>query len=445
MGRFSGEIMEREFDVTEKINLPSSLHTKIINDLYIVIAPCYPNWIVLDKQEYELLQYFQRDTIIDSMLLFKKIFDQSDDKTLEIAKKLLKKIESARFYFNSKIKSEDKIGDITKKIQLNLTNNCNLRCNHCFLSAGKEVKNELEMKKLIPFLDEIFCLTGKTDVVVSGGEPLVYDNIFAVLKYLKQKGHTVILFSNGTLIDKKNISLLKEYVDEIQLSMEGISKNCYESIRGKNNYCKLLEAINLIRLNNIQLTLAITALDEVLEDIENYLLNFIERLNINTINVRINGEIEKEGNAIYLNESNFHLNYEKETKLKKILKILSEKNYCVETTHIRNIHFSNCGIGTNIVINYDGKIYPCSYFKKDFFDMNDTPSRIVSEFDKLNELTSVDRIVYCKNCELLYICNGGCKIKNFIQNGSYTKPYCTNEMKEKKYLSLIANYVQDSL
>jgi radical SAM protein with 4Fe4S-binding SPASM domain len=437
-------VMNIEFDINEKLKFPDPLNVKEVDDLFIILASNYPNWIVLNTWEYRLFKYLQKDSIINSLTSFTSDYKIKEEKTLSIIQTLLTKIEKVQFYSYTEISCEEKMDTIKKKIQINLTNSCNLRCKHCYLAAGMTKKYELNVEKLIEFLENIYNIDGKTEVVVSGGEPLVYDDIFKIIEYLKSKEHKVILFTNGTLINKNNIKALKRYIDEIQISMEGISKEYYEKIRGIGNYKKLLETISLIRGESIQLTLAITVLVDLLDDIEKELLKFLRMINVTNINVRINGEIEYKGNAINLEDANFEIDYAKEIRIKNIINSLGNNGYNIVSSRYRNIHFSNCGIGTNIVINYDGKIYPCSMYDMDFFNMEDSPFRIISQFNDINNNSGLEKIVCCHDCELRYICNGGCRIKNFLHNGSYTIPFCTDVLKERKYLSLLSGYYEAS-
>lgn len=43
--------MKKEIDVNEIVPLPTKILKKKIDDFFIVLAPDYPNWIVLDDTE----------------------------------------------------------------------------------------------------------------------------------------------------------------------------------------------------------------------------------------------------------------------------------------------------------------------------------------------------------------------------------------------------------
>ena len=65
---------------------------------------------------------------------------------------------------------------------------------------------------------------------------------------------------------------------------------------------------------------------------------------------------------------------------------------------------------------------------------------ISEEFSKLNEATEIDKMNFCKLCDLRHICNGGCRIDNAIATGSYIMPLCSDDYKLKLYEKMIYKF-----
>lgn len=431
----------KEFDLNNKLSLPINTITKCIKEFYIIFAPEYPNWLVLDENEYKFFCYLLNDNIKRSMLKLRDINAVEESNVLDIANNVLYKIENAQFYINTKVQKEIGINKITKSIHINVTNDCNLRCKHCYMSAGFGEKKELCKEKLLLFIEEITTLNGATDIIISGGEPLLYKDLFDIIITCKQLGHKVTLFTNGLLINESNIEFISNNVDEVQVSMEGISCKFYEKIRGQGNYEHLINTLMLLKIKNVPITLAITVLDDVLDDVKENIISFLKKINFRYINVRINDQIELKGNMLLYDNRQIIDEKEKKLSVIGIMKELVENGYSVINEKERNIHFSNCGIGTSININYDGKIYPCSEFGCDFYDLDTSPKYIIDRFNAINEKSSVEFMDFCTECEVKFICNGGCRIKNLLKNGSYIKPLCDDAYKEKKYYDLLMDYL----
>ena len=112
------------------------------------------------------------------------------------------------------------------------------------------------------------------------------------------KKHHVILFTNGLLINERNVKVIAETCDSVQLSMEGISKESFELIRGLGSYERFRKSILLLIKYNVRIVLAITVLPNTVEDIRRNLVSFIKSLDYKNIEIRLNHEIEISGNAI---------------------------------------------------------------------------------------------------------------------------------------------------
>lgn len=155
------------------------------------------------------------------------------------------KIEDCSFYDDVIPEDEDPVESIKKKVHITLTNNCNMRCPHCFVSAGIAPRHELKVDEILTTVADIERINGITDIVVSGGEPLLHPEILKLLQGLKK--HNVTLFTNGTLIDESNYGPIADCCQEVQISFEGVTEAAYEKVRGKGNYSKALHAIELLK------------------------------------------------------------------------------------------------------------------------------------------------------------------------------------------------------
>lgn len=421
-----------DIDVDQKINLPKGIIHKNFYGFNLIFAPKFPNWIVLDDEELNLYKALNKFTIKEVMLNFK-------DKTkvlqnLLVLQNLVSKIYSADFFENSPIKQEEHISNIQKMIHINLTNDCNMRCSHCFVSAGLVPKKEINTKEIIKKVKEIQAINKKTKITISGGEPLLFKGLFEILQALKE--NEISLFTNGTLINKDNIKTLSKFVSNIQISTEGISKECYEKNRGKGNYEKFKNAIFLIKEHGIALDLAVTILPKYLDDICENLIDFVKEIDYADMKIRLNNEIELAGNALNM-QIPADFKEKSDIKILKLIKELKQIGLYQGANKQANTHFTNCGIGTNIVIDCDGKIYPCNKFSKYFLDFNSSAKDILKEFDEINLKTSTQNIKQCQKCELKFICAGGCRIDNLNLNGNMNKPICSENFKENIYKKLI--------
>ncbi len=114
----------------------------------------------------------------------------------------------------------------------NFTNQCNLRCSHCYTSAPSlPSEPELSTKDCFKVIDRLI----EADVATlnfSGGEPLVREDFFEVAQYATEQELQVSLASNGILFTKECVFKLNEIgVSSVNISLDGALPETHERIR----------------------------------------------------------------------------------------------------------------------------------------------------------------------------------------------------------------------
>ena len=131
-----------------------------------------------------------------------------------------------------------------KNLMINLTEQCNLTCKHCYITDKNPVDFPFdELKKLIK---EFYELQG-LKLVLTGGEPLLYSHLKDLLVFLKEVPLMKIMLSNGILF-KENpelIDLLRDNYFEIFISIDGLEET-HNDFRDANCFKDTLESIKLL-------------------------------------------------------------------------------------------------------------------------------------------------------------------------------------------------------
>jgi len=113
------------------------------------------------------------------------------------------------------------------------TRNCNLSCLHCRASArhGKYA-GELDTDACLRLVDQI-AETGSPIVILTGGEPLLRDDIFTIARYGTDKGLRMVMAPNGTLITEATARQMKESgIQRISISIDGATPESHDNFRG---------------------------------------------------------------------------------------------------------------------------------------------------------------------------------------------------------------------
>lgn len=112
----------------------------------------------------------------------------------------------------------EKLGPIS--VGLQITRRCNANCIHCAASALTTEVNTESMLNIIERLHEGGCVR----LSVTGGEPLVRDDILLLLKKMDELGMAVTLSTNGFALTEEKIEQFKPYLTNIRFSLHGLEK-----------------------------------------------------------------------------------------------------------------------------------------------------------------------------------------------------------------------------
>ena len=94
------------------------------------------------------------------------------------------------------------------------TANCNLSCAYC---PREKIKEDMDFELFKEIVNEASSYGTRSFSLHLFGEPLLYDRILDAIEYIKSKNkaHTILLTTNGTLLNKFIDSLIGLHVDKI--------------------------------------------------------------------------------------------------------------------------------------------------------------------------------------------------------------------------------------
>ena len=126
-----------------------------------------------------------------------------------------------------------------RSIQIECTTRCNLKCTMCEISYWSEKGGNLEVEKLERMVQHLPRLR-RVDLT-GVGEGLMNREFFQGIEFLKSRGIYVTLNDNFTMMTEKNARRIIELgVDQIFLSLDGATKQTFESIRIGADFDKVI-------------------------------------------------------------------------------------------------------------------------------------------------------------------------------------------------------------
>ena len=347
---------------------------KISEDEYFISVDT-GNWMIISKEDYELLK---KNTVNKSLsTVLEKNFILLTEKNIDS-------------YIN---KLRIRYGFLTEGPTLHIvvvTSNCNLSCIYCQASASNVAANNMNQVTANETVDRIFESPSDSFIIeFQGGEPLMnFPAIKNIIQYAnrraerdhKQVEYSLITNFTSTVTKEKLIFLMENNVS-ISFSLDG-SKELHEKNRGRNypNAFEILEkkvalykkiwaslTDEPVELNAL-MTTTTTSLPLFREIIDTYLNFGITQINIRSL-TPLGKALDTKENLVYTPEEfvDFWKNsvgYVLELRAKGIeiseffLELILTKLFGNETGFM-DLR-SPCGAGYGqITYNYDGQVYTC--------------------------------------------------------------------------------------
>lgn len=142
---------------------------------------------------------------------------------------------------------------LPKWIAWELTRRCNLDCIHCRCSSNESAPSGLwTTEKALSFLEEIASWV-KPVLVLSGGEPLLRQDIFTIAKKGTSLGLRMCIATNGTLVTTEVCEAMKESgIRMVALSLDGPTAHVHDDFRRMPGaFDAAIRAARLLKEHNI--------------------------------------------------------------------------------------------------------------------------------------------------------------------------------------------------
>lgn len=393
-------------DDSKVYSFPKKLSIVNHQDKILVIADEVANWIVLDnKKQLEIFNLLNTSNSIETILKINRY-------SLTDIQNVLIQVEAKHFENTTIIKQT------SSRVQIYLTNGCNLRCPHCYMYAGVKEEDELTLDELFVFLNTAKRF-GVTDVTFTGGEISLRKDLYDIVKYAYDIGLKIQLLSNGTLWTQDLISKISPMISFLQISIDGYDEDSNSKVRGKGTFAKSLDTLDRFIHAGVTTEVAITPFyDENLKEdyirYANFGLLLQKKYQNYNFKVHFTGEM-LDGRDVHLSPQE----HEEYTMImNKIYSVCFDSNtsdYVFIRSRMNKEVIDNCAFG-NISLSSTGNVYFCARIPSlNFFGniREDSLEHIFRSSRIAKDLSNVKNIYPCCQCDLMYICGGDCRIKFF--------------------------------
>lgn len=332
------------------------------------------------------------------------------------------------------------------------TNNCNMRCKHCYHAEEGFQVGMLPTASVKKMFDIAVAEYDDIFVVFHGGEPTLWgvENLVEVLEYQRElaRRNPNIKFrnsiqTNGVLIDERWIKVLGDYHVAVGISFDGPHNDDLRSNTDLvyRNMVAMKEAKIPFGVLCVESGKSIAKLEQTYEWFKSEGFSFKVLALFMSGNALNHKELELDITQyvdtlvqvykkwLYDQECNISMK-----TFEDFLKI-SDRMYCIQ--------YGGSCIYKRICINPDGRIYPCGRpYTEDF---------VLGHIDRLKKISDAfqspgyrrlaeigeTRAKQCKeHCKYYGICRGGC-VSSAILEGSFEKIDNTTCVRAKRLLASV--------
>ncbi|GAB4432159.1 MAG: radical SAM protein [bacterium] len=274
-------------------------------------------------------------------------------------------------------------------LEIQLTERCNLECLHCY--QGEQGEAELPLDKVIKTLKEFAELQG-IRVILSGGEPLLYSRFKELNNFLKNYPARVVLLTNGTIIEKFDVSQFN--IDEIQFSLDGIEHG-HDYVRGKGSFRRLIKAVEKVKKESaIPISFATMIHRENLDEFKE-MKKLVKYYNA-----------KEWGIDLPLLYGNLSRHSELYVNADDALKVMRYR-FGASFHSTDDYHDYACGVHL-LTLTARGEFLQCSFFSEQILAKVEEGLRAAIG---RRRFIKQDEIKECLDCEAFSQCHGGCRFR----------------------------------
>ena len=317
-------------------------------------------------------------------------------------------------------------------VYFHVTRICNLHCSYCYnfdVRHEQPRRPELTLAESRDLLRQL-AETGVKHIVFTGGEPLKYSHFFDLTRHANQLGIPCSVITNGTLINKEVARRMCEQLAIINVSVDCIHAELNDRYRGKGSYERIhqgIEALLAVDPKKVQLKAVVTNLN--VECIREYYEHFralgVTRFRFSPISPVC---LEQTSDA------DMSLSWDNHLRMDALLAECAGD--MVDESTDRCLWSHLCGAGSEIVsISPEGDLYPCQSFHfpgLDTLNVRDLPFLDAYRRSPLLRFVrnlSVDEVSVCKDCDIKYVCGGGCRALAYTlyrELRAHNEAFCRN-------------------
>ncbi|MCW4014928.1 MAG: radical SAM protein [Candidatus Bathyarchaeota archaeon] len=283
------------------------------------------------------------------------------------------------------------------------TYRCNMKCSFCNIWRKSNSTNEASTTETKNKLLECWDL-GCLILGITGGEPLLREDINEILQYSSSIGLITGLVTNGILLDKK-IDAISKYCELFAVSFDVNDKQTFNRTRGVNAFDTVKKNIELATRMGLEINLLSVITSETFEFIDQtieFAKSLDQPIHFSSVDNVPREFVEKsESETLKIKETNKILEKLAEEK-KKYKKIHFERDYFRFQTLGGFNRFIRCSsASTSIALKPDASVaLPCPFFTLMTIKKEEKLKESLSSEKARKIIKDCGKFNFCKYCSI---------------------------------------------
>jgi heme b synthase len=343
-------------------------------------------------------------------------------------------------------------GHPLRMVAWEVTRGCNLACVHCRASAERgPYPGELNSQECIRVMDEIASIA-KPVIILTGGEPLLREDVFDLSRYGSSKGFRMVMATNGTLITQETVRMMKDSgIQRISISLDGPNPEMHDAFRKvKGSFAGSLRGIELAKKAGLEFQINTTITKVNLHLIADILqlavsLGAVAHHIFLLVPTGRGKELQDQEISALDYEKTLNWFYEQRERVPLQLKATCAPHYhrilrqrgkkegkkITPKEHGLDAMTRGCLGGISFCfISHVGQVQPCGYLELNCGNAREKSFAEIWETSEVfKNLRNIDGYKgKCGRCEFRKVC-GGCRARAYESLGDFMaeEPYCIYE------------------
>ncbi len=325
---------------------------------------------------------------------------------------------------------------------LEVTRACLLACRHCRASATKN-RNPLELSldEFRKLADEMLKFKSKPMIIITGGDPLMREDIFDIIDIFRERDfHVAISFSGTALATEEKMNEISHSVKNVAISLDGSNEKVHDGFRNINGTFEISMKIIKYLKDKVNLQVNTTLSKYNYYDFKN-ILKLLKDNSIKSWDVffivptgRAKDELSLGKNEVlealeFLYKIQVNEKMRVKTTEAPFYNVIKEKRNLPFTKDLNGLGVTD-GRGT-IFISHIGEIFPTGFLPLITGNVRkESPVKVYRDSRVFNELRNPALLKgKCSRCPYKTIC-GGSRSRAYAYTGDYLEgdPACPFEV-----------------